>query len=670
MNYRRPISALFIAILLIGLGVGCSSDDDPVTPPAPVPFAVSGTVGAAGGTLTSTDGRMTLTVPAGALAAPTELSVTEIDLAVTGTDFDDFTVVKAFQILPAGIDLGPDSVWEIQLSWLASVATKRRSQVDIPVAVSSFTVDESLVRSIPDQLALLRLTPNVTTTDTDVSVRGLSGNQVAIVTVRQAGSTSLNLSVSVDQEAPASVFTGGDFALTARINISQNLSWSSGLTYRPGADLSGASTSLQDGDQVVPFGQGTDIDLSTYADFSLSYTATHPSLTKLHYGLGFDYQVDESVWAGIANLQLPIGGLDLLVYPEQLSVPVVEDPNPGGGIEEGTWPIAMTGLEGFGRLPAVTWQLENSVVGAGESGVGFYTPHSTPPFQATDSSLLAPGNLNYGTVAITIAHQFKKVPGDARIGIFGFGPAGASLTEWLPADDMFAWSQLFELGQNVTDGQPFDGDPLTEAFVYANNSANLVKILAYDGDTDQFLPEGPFWSFPQTSGSVVSAHVRGAGSLLAVADGTPGMLFLHDRVNPDGAATNVAALGDSPRRVRVSGNIGAVSNFGSDNLTIFTWDAADNIAVTATVPVGDGPVGIDLIPLVGGQVAIVSTGFNDHSWSVTVIDAAGALVSNTKHTLPAGATNPGHAIWLDDEGSQVLVSCNTSGNVVVAASGL
>jgi len=58
--------------------------------------------------------------------------------------------------------------------------------------------------------------------------------------------------------------------------------------------------------------------------------------------------------------------------------------------------------------------------------------------------------------------------------------------------------------------------------------------------------------------------------------------------------------------------------------------------------VGDGPVGIDLMRS-GANVAIVSTGFNDSTYSITVVSAAGAAVSNTKHVAPTGCTAPGHA---------------------------
>jgi len=113
-----------------------------------------------------------------------------------------------------------------------------------------------------------------------------------------------------------------------------------------------------------------------------------------------------------------------------------------------------------------------------------------------------------------------------------------------------------------------------------------------------------------------------------------------------------------------------ISNFESDDLTILTWTPAGVVTVVGTVAVGDGPVGVDALLLEGGNVAVVSAGFNDNTQSLTVLSPAGAVISNVKTALPAGSLAPGHAFWLRGEAHHYAVTCNGSGHLVVVDSGL
>jgi hypothetical protein len=86
--------------------------------------------------------------------------------------------------------------------------------------------------------------------------------------------------------------------------------------------------------------------------------------------------------------------------------------------------------------------------------------------------------------------------------------------------------------------------------------------------------------------------------------------------------------------------------------------------------VGDGPVGIDALELSSGNIAVVSTGFNDNTSTVTLLDPVGSVVSNTTAGLPAEALAPGHAFWLRGEATHYGVTCNGSGHLVVIDPGL
>ena len=668
MNTWRPTISTCLVLVLLLLAPGCSSDDDPVTPPAAVPLSLTGTVGAAGGTLTSDDGKMSLTVPAGVLAADTAISIAEVDPATLAAEFAGFDVAKAFAVTPTGLDLGPDAEWEVSFDQAVS-GGKIRNEItrDVPVAITETLIEQLPTRSVQDQLAIMQLTPGVAAAN--VIVRGFSGDNVAIVYPTGLDPVS-RAWAGGELQAPTTVSVGTSFQMDLRATLSGHLTQSSAFLYSPGAALSGISTLLVEGTPLSAVSYGDYADYSHWADMIASFDAETVGAGQAQFGVEFSYVFESNYWSGYQNMLPEIGELKMRLEYAPINLTIEENTNTGGAVAEGVWSVSLTGLEGFSRSIAAGWQHETAVIGSGSNGTALFSPYSTPPFQAVNTDLVSQGASRFGSFAITLGYQFNKAPGDTRMAVIGYGPSGGALSQWLPDDSAFGWSQLFGISQNITDAQPLDGDPFSEGFVHTVNSFSSVQITQYDVQTDNFVNEGPFQNFPGASGNTVSAFARQNGSLVVVTDGTPGHLYLHDRALPSAAATQIGAVGDGPRRVRVLGEIGAVSNYTGDSLTIFTWDQSDNLAITATIPVGDGPVGIDLVALTGGNTAIVSTGFNDNTWSVTVVSAAGALVSNTQHDLPAGATAPGHAIFLADDGAQVLVSCNGTDNVVVAASGL
>jgi hypothetical protein len=174
------------------------------------------------------------------------------------------------------------------------------------------------------------------------------------------------------------------------------------------------------------------------------------------------------------------------------------------------------------------------------------------------------------------------------------------------------------------------------------------------------------------SGNAVSAMARSVGAraqgggydVLIAMDGAPGELV---RSTLGGTtATSVAPLGNGPRRLRAAGDIAVVSNFDSDDLTVLRWTPGGTVEVATTVDVGDGPIGIDLLPISGGETAVISTGYFDDTYTVTVLDAGGSVVSNTTMPIPEGCSSPGHAIWIDT-GTEIraIISCNGTSNLHV-----
>lgn len=159
-------------------------------------------------------------------------------------------------------------------------------------------------------------------------------------------------------------------------------------------------------------------------------------------------------------------------------------------------------------------------------------------------------------------------------------------------------------------------------------------------------------------------QVNFGGNLLVLTDGVPGQIHLgNPMLNFFGRVDTIGDVGNDPRRVRCLAGICAVSNYGSGSLTILTWDGAENAAITDTVTVGDGPIGVDLRQ-VGDDIVILSTGSNDDTYTKTTVSASGAVISSETQPMLAGCTGPGHIIWVDNS-SKAFATCFTSNSYAV-----
>jgi hypothetical protein len=175
------------------------------------------------------------------------------------------------------------------------------------------------------------------------------------------------------------------------------------------------------------------------------------------------------------------------------------------------------------------------------------------------------------------------------------------------------------------------------------------------GDLPDPLPPGP------------GPPAESSGWVMTVSDGVPGRLWVSDPGRPFAAATLVGDVGDGPRRVRclASHGICAVSNFDSDSLTIVLWDGEATATIVGSQVVGDGPIGIDLRAN-GDNVEVISTGFNDNSFTVTTIAPDGSVLASETAAVPEECVNPGHAVWVDESGAgAAVVSCNGSDGYAV-----
>jgi hypothetical protein len=176
---------------------------------------------------------------------------------------------------------------------------------------------------------------------------------------------------------------------------------------------------------------------------------------------------------------------------------------------------------------------------------------------------------------------------------------------------------------------------------------------------DYSSQEGGFCDLPPAD-----RLINFGGQVIAVTDGQPGKIHLLEPASPFlGPSVLVGNTGDDPRRIRCLQNVCVVSNFGSDSLTLLQWDGLTTASIAGTVTVGDGPVGVDL-KQVGENIAILSTGFNDSTYTVTTVAPDASVVSSNTSPAPDGCTNPGFAIWLANT-DKVVMTCNSSNNYAV-----
>ena len=130
-----------------------------------------------------------------------------------------------------------------------------------------------------------------------------------------------------------------------------------------------------------------------------------------------------------------------------------------------------------------------------------------------------------------------------------------------------------------------------------------------------------------------------------------------------GRVNTIGSVGNDPRRVRCLAGVRAVSNNGSDSLTILTWDGGENAVITDTVTVGDGPIGVDLRQI-GDDVVILSTGSNDNTYSKTTVSLSGAVLDSVTQPILSGCNGPGHIIWVDNS-SKAFATCFSSDSYAV-----
>lgn len=257
----------------------------------------------------------------------------------------------------------------------------------------------------------------------------------------------------------------------------------------------------------------------------------------------------------------------------------------------------------------------------------------------------------------------RHVPSNTQAAL-AYGPNGIALRGY-DTDWGFTLVDPFTPGvdRNTTDAIPTANDPDSAEAIVTRYGRNLVEIWSYDTTVGNFTDVEGLGAnlFPGATGKVISAcRPEADGPVHVVFDGENSPWYVKD--DPDDATTPavlVATLGNDGRRIRHEGNLLFVTCFADD--TLWVLDPGATPAVVTTVTVGDGPIGIDTEPLPNGNIAVLTTGFNNHTFTITIVEADGTLVSSTTDAVVSGGLNPGSGVILPE--GKVAVSCNGSGRI-------
>ncbi len=626
-----------------------------------VPTQLSGTLGAAGGTLTSSDGSLSLTLPAGALSSDTVITITEIPTEELPGVFGELVVEKAFNVEPVGLDFATDVEISLTLeseAQSAVIGNNIRSQSQTSDDSREYYVKPLLFTTSNDDSDEPQYKDTHVTEDNDKFVyKGsvLELTAFAFSAMHAVGGPLFELSIAGHRtpQLIENLFFEIIITIIMHETYLSLLGWDPETGFNRYAVNFPFDFELKDGDKMMPDSETTEAD----GDITRIYTTKAKPTESGTHDFGFGLGLSFTPTLPLLGQDPPKFTVDITrIFPD---MEVAEETPNTDRIPTGLHDVQMRGPDGMSFIMKWGPEKEPAVAIAYEGGAKILSLSPLSPFNELNTDFS-----NYGKV---YGLNLMKYDDEGTTGYeaFLFGPYGGGVSNWVPEYNYFGMIGIFAFNKNLTDAIPYDNDSGSGGYCYVNYTDGIVNLKEFNSDTDFFESVGYVSNFPGKSGNAVSAFVRKDGPMIAITDGTPGKMYSQNLDNLVNPATYIADLGDSPRRVRSLGNVVAISNHDSNTLTIGTWSQTGEVEITATVPVGDGPVGIDLLELSGGNIAIVSTGLRDDTCWVTVVSPAAELVSNRELPLPDGILGPGHAIWLRNPGNQILVSGNETDNLAV-----
>ena len=367
-----------------------------------------------------------------------------------------------------------------------------------------------------------------------------------------------------------------------------------------------------------------------HTGFVTSLPADNPDLSALVY---FPEPIDAPILASVAtNPAILVGGKILHTFEPPPGVPPPPPPGPQPELVQAILAFDLEGNE-IARLP---------LGDLGDAGLSCQL-------------------LSYDGASGRVDHFFI------------YGQVNFSSTVWNPDIPDFGAVSTSPNVKNVTDFSLYNGDQFSGGGVAAWFQGQSLFFFEYNPAFGLFTQTETIDSsqFQGASGGPTSGYRwQAGGQTLFVTDGQPGELWSHPGTGTlaqtSTNATKIGNVGNGPRQIRFLGEIGVVSNFDSGTLTVVRRQSNGTVTILGTVTVGSGPIGLDLRLNSAGNIEVLSTGFNDHTYTLTVLSPAGAVIGTPKtRTVPEGGLNPVHAIFVNAQGTRISITCNGSDEMLI-----
>lgn len=687
---RRVVGVIGIIMLfwMVGCGGGGSGSSKTATK----------TIGADGGTIESGDKKVVLTIPAGALDTDTEITIEKRDLSEVPAAFSEEDVAAYYELLPDGLVFNTEAVFSyslderpvlsetnITIEYPDILTLENNISENLPVAVKVVEADNAAFAEVP----LTHFSPyviskskgywTVKTTlpseadvmeetvhfydfnarkmgyslswyelkDAGYEVEDFSGAAYQYLGKRYVEPDPLSMTdhvVNLEtthrctragiQSFVATVTATGrlqkdDISLPVYDTISINFSRKINCRSEADASSSSASSVMSDG------GGESSLPASSSVSSAISSSSASSAAAQ-----------SVSVAAGVYSFGPGLEAVVKFRFREYYEDETQDDP---------VYPVTM--VTQFGTMTID--------IGDGGKEVSGYDFSTEPSYW-------------YGGIALTGRLDTKS--------LILYGGQSAVLANYDTENSEFYPYVSYLSGggyKNMTDGIKFTADYSEQAagrdaeieegaMLVDNTSDRLIFVEYFEDENGDYFGRNSdktimgSTNFPAKTGSMVSAfQLVKDGPIIAVGSGSPGSIHYDSDGTGAGTGTKIGDAGNTPRRIRCLLPVCAVSNYGSNALTILSWDGSAQPSITATQSVGTGPVGIDL-KADGDGAKIISTGFADNTYTVTTVDGAGAVTDNVTKSVPNGCTSPAHAVWIEDAtNTKAVISCYDGAVAVV-----
>ncbi len=671
MTSLAKITIALSSILLATPGCESSSENTP----APRPLMISATVGASGATLTSSDGRLQMAIPPGALTSDTDITIEEVAAADADPAFGDGDFFHVFDVTPAGQDFAQPVTFNIEIprsayaKYLPARSKEEQTFIEIegrlvPIrAINIFdedfvmpdvqqTVDGEGMNISFEQTRLFKFSLD------DLGVGLDAANAIMFVLgedeVEVEKPWGLNLAANLDGSMPSPWFVGmqsGDnvesltefpedgAVLTAEVDPDTGRD-----VYNFSFDLQFATTDPE----VVSFDMETTLDVDDPAAFGVPDGVTSPrwNLVFKSGSLTLQATACEVNCGSASDLSVPLamqGVRSVRVgHSSQTDAP---PPEPGKRDANDPW-LYVAGAGGLEYFELA------------RDAAGQITGHRAIDFNNTVNNI-------EGVVPMSFDVQSEFDP----YAVLYYSDAGASRSQW--NGTAYGASFIFINGPPVKDAVQYGGTTGTSGAVTCNNSSSAVIFLEIDPVSGIFSTAGGalFGSeFDGRTGNAVSAFANGPTSgAIVVTDGSPGQIWTHSRSDKDDGNPRGVVQND-PRQVRAQSGRYAVSNHGSNSISTGTWDGGTSLSPPSSSPVGTGPIGVEMLALADGNVAVLTASEVDGAATVTILGPSGNVVGTPDTILdPAGCGTTSYAAWIGGPVVYIAFPCARSGTIELVA---